>query len=692
MYLIWGRLPLRVSRLIAFDAEVVLDPSGVDYLWTDYTVAVECLWGRQTDGYSVAQMTPEGPIPKWLGPILAGVANGVQSVADTRHALSQRSPFVLFSHHPVTGQAVEWLSSDVPDAQNGPLPVEPPSVIGVHGDGSLVFVRFTFKVSVCDCPIAFARVAPNFREVREGGPNVKNPVARKRFALPPVDPLGGIDAVGAAASAAAASAAAVAKRRLDAAADVPALAVMGPRLSLLRIGGNAPVLRSNRWTSSIAYDPTNENPVYNIRGQAIFRRDALHALGVTSIDQFRGSLLPLVADNAVREINDVSISPDGLTLSYDVTDRVVTRGYLDFRCRLTDGKIRLVQPGLAPRLIANVALTSRRTYSQPNVGSSVFDFFDHLSTVNFAIEKEDSSGDAAGKLPVAGQIADVAKQLNAKTRDLLNKLIAGARTVNSSLLPTVSEFAASSVQITREGRLADAQALAMSLVAGALGHGNGSEPWGRRALNIGKYAALPPANTFTIECDHVNGRVSCAADYSYSGLVDFCLLGRQQAAVTKLLQPIPDNVIGGRPTIGIFNVLDALGLLPDLANKLIGGFGSGVEAIAKLTDSTVANRYADDLLLTDADVKLRGPAADGYSRGLADTLMRSAAMLLAPCEQHSPPANLTVDVPHLERAVESDGGDTKPQPASPAPDTKSILDAFKDAWSRNVRPTPKGGG
>lgn len=646
----WGGLPLNITKLLEFTAEAVYDPTGTDYLYSRYTVTVEALLARFGDGYIVAINGEQGPIPQFISGRAAVRQGGIKSVADVRHALAQRSPFAIWTRNSVTGQPDILLASDAPDCQNGPTPLQPASVTQVYGDGNSVFVQFQFAVCIRECPIAVVAIAPQLatREIRRSG----------------TDPKGG--AVGGEAG--------VHSQRLHAFDNTPFAAPRG-RLQLLSINGRAPVLLSHRFTTRLSVDSTDESPAYTVSGTAIFNRQGLAALPVAGVEQFASSLFFPLPPNCRREGVDVATSPDGLALEYTYTDKELVRGYVDIRCKLSNGRVQLVAPGAAPRMVAGVSLVSKREYTQPAVASGAFEFFDFLSTANFANEADSGPEES---VPVVGKILGVGKE---QLRRFTNTAIAGARTINA-VLPTLTEFAAAEVRGTREARMADLQSLAIALCAGALGQGNDPNPKPERTGQLAKFALLPPASQFSIEADHTSAVVRCSLMVQRSGLADF-LIGDTQSAVNRMLLPLPDDIVGGRCTIGIFNILDALGVLPSLS--ALGGLIGTPVGVTKLVDGTVVNKYADELLVTAADCLLRAPAGDGVYRPLSANLLRVAANLLKPCEQPSSPRNGYLALPEPQQAVNSPSTPTPPPKAQTPPDPKAVSEAFRKAWNENAK-------
>ena len=661
MYLIWGDVPVRVNRLLGFEAEAVFDPTGCDYLWTDYTVSIEGLWGRQADGYTFAAMTPEGPMPAFLpGFIAAAAASGTRSVVATRHALSQRAPFVFYEINQLSGQADILLASGGIDAANGPVMVEPPVVLSTHGQGNLTFVRCTFRVSVCDCPLVFTPELVAGRRQVGVGANAPQVIRRTvgTNLIQPDAPLGQPE-----------TDTARAQRRASEFVNVSPIdpPLVGDGLGLLKVG-EITVCRSNRWTTSVSADPATESPVYRFVGQAIFRRDVLQQIGAASVDQFRGSLLPTMPLNCTREINDLSVSGDGLTLTYDVTDRMQVRGYLDHQVTpLANGRAMLRGGAPYARNVASVKVNSFRQYDQPGMSRAMFQLIDHLSTVNFANPVEG---------PVGGEnIVPGAAEGKRVARQLFNLGVAVAKTVNDSILPTATEGAVAEVQITREGSLADAQALAFALVNGVLLKqnmpqivaGGGDAPGQAQPnpgvvdilLNAARFYVFPPATTLRVDCDHKEGVVRVTKQTEESGLADF-VFGGTMSVAAQMLRPFKDEVVGGRETMGIFNlaqlmdVVGDVGMGPFAAILKQPGFG------AKSLDATAVNRFAEQLLITDADVTLRGPNGDGFSRAACDLLVRSAQVLLRPCQTPLAAANRELGPLPQMFVSEQSGDETRP--------------------------------
>jgi len=703
MWCIYGPVPLRVTRLLDYSAEAIFDPSGTDYLYTKYLVSLEACWGRLSDGYAIDKMTPNGPVPKLIESALSSVANGVKSVHDTRHALSQpRQLFALYTLDPVTNGANLLLGCDGIDAAAGPRVVSPPSVTSIHGGGALVFVRLAIELCLNDCSYA-ENPTIGVGELRTSPEGVVRKV-KKKFLRGSFEPFG-------------------VPRQNPRLVEPPELrqrrrvqqflqSDLGKTLTdpvkfaqargdqglrLLSLNGR-PLLLSNRWTTSVSYDSTDESTIYNHRGQAIFRADGLHAFRIASIDSFRSNLLPPLPAGCKREINDISQSADGRTLSYDITDRQGVRDYIDWRVQPNPdvpGSVLRV-PDATPRFVAGISLVTRREFSQPSVGNAVFDFFDDLQTIQFALPRAEEVaglGAVAGAIPglaggpAGGAVGGVGGAIAGFIGSpFLKAGIAALRTVNRTL-PTTVESAEAAVQITREGTLADAQSLAFALISGGLDYGIPQNGRLTQALQTLRFTLLPPANSIYLECDHVRGAVKAGMTVQQSGIIDFINLG-QGFAFAKLFKPLRDEVIGGIPPASLTNLFRFLQGVPGLAPVLNGltqltplSFNSLVEIIKKIDSGP---KFAGELLISDSDLILRGPSQDNFSRSAADVLLRSAALLLKPCVQQKPPANLDTGVfkgQEHARAIELVGSGNVHQ-AGPSPGEKLFQSVF-DALNKN---------
>lgn len=675
MILVWSGLPLPVTRLIEFVGEAVYDPSGTDYVASKYTVAVEIMLSRVGDGYRVALNTDEGPVPQYVNGLLARTQTATLSIAAIRHALSQRSSFCLFEQNPVTRLPDVLLASDAPDVLSGPVPQNPVILESMHGQGNTAFIQFVFSCHIRECSLLTTGISSVYREIRRSSPDAKNTLSSTSSRRSSSDPKGG--KVGGDAT--------VHDQRQHAFDGTPLAAPRG-RLLLASINGRTPILLSNRWTTTTAILPENETTVAITRGLALFNRQGLALLDAASVEQFTRSLVPPLVPNCLREVRELTVSPDGLALQWEIGDVEVTRGYLDFPCTSANGRVRLVNPNGAPRYVAGVSLVSRRQFDQPAVARGLNEFWSFLSTANFANESTNADAspvDAAKMVPGVGEgAAAVAKSGQAELRRWVNRAIAGAQTLDS-VLPTVTESAAAEVRGTRESRLQHLQSLALALCSGALGIGNSAESSAVRTGQIAKWALLPPATQLTLEIDHLAPSVRCVLTIVRGGLADFCL-GETQAATNRLLLPVSDDVTGGRCPLSVFNVLDALGLLPSLG--ALGGLTATPVGVTKLVDGTIVNAYADQLLITASDCILRGPSGDGLSRSLSANLVRAAAALLRPCETPSGPVNQFIALPHTEVVVEKQGTGANVGVDKPQPDPKAILDAFVPVWNANAKP------
>lgn len=497
---------------------------------------------------------------------------GVTSVAAARHMLSQSNqPFLLWTVNNLTLQPDVLLFSDGVDVMGGPRVIEPPSVQAIHGDGNLCFVRLCVELNLNECPNS-----------PDGLVSRPNPY----------------------------------------------------RMPLLTLDGR-PALLSNRYTQYTEYSREDESVRYVIEGEAIFRADTIARLGIGSVDQFRGALVPGTVVNCVRRIEQLALSSDGLTLAYRVVDEEPgPRNYLDvphdaagnILPPLRDPDPR--KPAQRQRNVERVDLTVTRTHLQPAIGKALFEVIDDLVQVNFALPEEgQGAGGGDPRIAAAKAAADAIKRKR-------NLAFAALKTVDRSVVPTSVESATAFAQINRHGKLEDAKALCFSLISGGLRYGVADLGQGDRFRQNTRFFALPPAAEYTLQWNPVAGWVTASMTFTRSGLVDF-LVGGQQNAQASLLAPLDDEVKAGVIPLSVLSLPDIVGFIN--LNTLLSW---DVAAMKKLLSGKVAAwRYADQLLVTNRDAYLRGPSGDGWSRGASDLLVRAAALLLSPCEQPQPPGN-----------------------------------------------------
>jgi hypothetical protein len=634
MILLYNDVPLDVTRLLAHDAECVYDESGTDLMYIRHRISVEALVGYGSQAFvaednpdrrkgkkavrvdsnglaaeasppkknedkakAIAKGQKKKPADKKL-PARARIRKlhrvfGAESAAAIRHSLSQpRKTFALFDVSPDSdGPADSFetlLFSDGLDANNGPKPIGPVSVISVHGAGSLYFVRFDIEVCLNECPLF--------------GAGQESPKPQP-FGLLTIDDI--------------------------------------------------PVFVSNRWTSSVMYAEKDAAVTYRIRGRATARSDALAAFGISSLDQFRGGLLPNPVKNCKRYIRQLDMSADGLSFEYTVDDVEQFRVYLD-EPTPAPGRKPVKDPHV--RNVESIDLVVEKSYAAPSVGKSLSRFVENFMTTTLA----------GG---IVGQV----------TLGVAPAAVALAKTIDDDVIPTYSESATAKVQLSRYGRMQDAQALCFALISGALNYGNGRDP----KRNGNQNWLLLPAQTLTLAYNPVEGWVQASLSIVRSGLLDFTL-GQLKSSIATMIDPIDDSVVGGQLPFSLLNFAAALqGFEPlNLIDKNFWKkIKDALESAQNVLDFSVPGkevltRYTGNLLLTEKDAHVRGLTYDGVSRTAADVLLRTAAALLGQCDP--PSASINKELPHLPRRSTGSRPTSMlpPQPTEPPTQSPTQSQAF----------------
>ncbi len=644
MYVVYGPVAMQVTRLLAYETEVVMDESRTDYLYTKHRVSVEALVGLNSgQSWGVAPDQFVGIFPAFQG----GFGSGVNSVVALRHALSQpRLPFALFDEPlfadiglvdkviatrnrrgKIGAKTIQvpalkaatfedlqiLLYSTGIDPANGPKPLEGLTVLSVHGGGSLCFVRWTVEVCVNDCPtVQTNQIGGN---VGVGG--ARRPTSGGRLGW-----------------------------------GVQQAAALQP----LHING-LPVTLSNRWTSRVQYDDKTECVMYVTQGRATFNAAALAKFSVSSPDQLRGSPLPLPPPGTKRLVPEVMLSPDGLTLEYTIIDRESPRSYVDHYLAAKAPAANLPLAGPFQRNVENISLVVKKESMQAikdlsgQVIRSITD-----SNWAFGDQREKESNWSKWK-----------------RRGL--KGITTAWNVVSNVTPAYVESAEAVCQGNRSAKMRDLQALAFSLVSGALGYGLNKNP----NASVDNQLDLLTSGTLSLEYSPVDAWVKVTLTVERSGVTNFTT-GDTQAAIKTMIRPLPDEIIGGElpystATLGKLIGADAKAL----ADKFrVTGWGTQdivngqavTEAFTELKNqlkkvATIGRENLEMILVTNEPIHERGPSGDGVSRSETDILIRAAAALLRPCQPLSVPTDSPLFVRDESQVILRPLRPVAPRPPTP---------------------------
>lgn len=619
MILLYNEVPLDVTRLLSHSAECVYDESGTDLLFIKHQISVEALIGYGSQAFVLEVDPPDprrGPKPRRLqNPIGDNRVNGLvrrrkaafgaESADAIRHALAQpRKPFALFDFKPDDDApfpaAETLLFSDGLDANNGPKPIGPVSVLAVHGSASLYFVRFDIEVCINQCPLK--------------GPGDTDP-QKQPFGLLGIDDITVFTSNRWTSSVIYAEEDAAVTYRIQgrATARSDALAAFGiASLDQFR-GGLLP------------------NPVKNCKRyirQLDMSADGLSfEYTVDDVEQFRVYLdIPTAVPGgkAVKDPNTRNV--ESVDLIVEKTFSVPSAGKA------------------ASRFIEQLQTANFAIGEAKKEGAS------GLEAIGEAVAGE---GGAKAVKGVRKTATAAGKGGKAATKFLgIGGTLATAiaKTVDDDVIPTYSESATARVQLNRHGRMQDAQALCFALISGALNYGTTRDPKRNGNLNW----LLLPAQTVTLTYNPVQGWVQASMSVVRSGLLDFTA-GTLRSSIATMIEPIDDYVEGGKMPFSLLNFAALLGdfELADLLEANIWKFvkdrllKANVEDFFSIPGRETLSKYTGNLLLTEKDEFVRGLTYDGVSRTAADVLIRTAAALLGQCD--SPSSSFNLDLPHLPR-------------------------------------------
>lgn len=439
-----------------------------------------------------------------------------------------------------------------------------------------------------------------------------------------------------------------------------------------QIGSNAKAIVSNRYTTSIGWDEAAGEEVRTIQGVAVFNPAVLKKLATQlgrpiTGDHYRSELLPPVPKRWQREITNVSVLADGLTIEYVVTDREKQSVYLDQPTTKEGFEVS----GRSKRHILKVEATASRRYSQPNAGETLLGITDELGSAYFATA---DAAKASIGIPGTGVEVDLG---------VLARLGIAALKTTNKLMPSYYETATVTVYGSKYAKRSDLQKFAYALVMSVV---QARTPPPKLAdiaglviapiINQAKIPAaiLPPAMDMSLSWDLTRKVVSVTASISYSGLVD--MLGQAQLyGRAAMLSDLPDAYVGGS--------FPAWFIVQDVA---AGALFTGTQSYP-LPDS-------DLLLITDGDGQPPLPPGDGKSRGSDD-------LVLAPpppkdgCGAVAAPGNLFLpnheEKPIVARPTPPTTADTNPpspgannnQGAAPT----SLADLITDPAKQLGQPT-----
>lgn len=520
MKLAYNGITLGIVQVIESSKTVEYDPTGQDYLWTRYRLAVEAIYSPDDPNFAVAYTSSPPDSNGRPNPLGNLVKNQTSSPVYTdialRHRLMQprgvllvdfasgpeskgkdkesKKPDPKVTQKPDSKVTQLWLESPPLsdpadegsrrpcDMANGPLPQED-TIVRDAGDGRTFVVRFVVETCLNECQFD-SDMSPG------------------------------------------------------------------------RIGElPAPPLLSNRWTASMSYDEAGyATRVFS--GVAVFRADALRSFQEDgnpywAPDAWRLWILPDVPVNSIRYVDELKQAPDGFTYTYTVRDVEQEVSYIDQPAELGWNGNPIPVAGRRPRSIRSISCEVIRQYQTASTKEVLPAFLNSLQQAAWGF----GGGGGGGDLTASG--------IKAATL-AISRSVAVLGTLNT-ILPTYSETAVCTIRGTRNSTKTSLLRTAYSVVFGQL-----SGPLGKRAVTSGIIGLIvpsenpgsdkakqtvensmknylrmtPPGYTFQVRYDAFKRQVQVTVGVEYGGLLDWTS-GATIGGMQAMCQNIPEQVIGG---------------------------------------------------------------------------------------------------------------------------------------------------
>lgn len=500
MKLAYNGITLGIVQVIESSKTVEYDPTGQDYLWTRYRIAVEAIYNPDDPDFAVAYTTSPTASDGRPNPVGSPVRNQTSSPVYTdialRHRLMQPRGLLVvdFASDPdpkKQGQAAVQLWLESPprvgsmnptarrpcDMANGPLPQED-TIVRDAGDGRTFVVRFVVETCLNEC---------QFDASQSAG----------RVETPP------------------------------------------------------PPLLSNRWTASMTYDAAG----YATRvfaGTAVFRADVLRTIqqdggSYWAPDAWRLEILPDVPVNSIRYVDELKQAPDGFTYTYSVRDVEQEVSYVDQPATMgfNGNPIRL--PGRRPRSIRSISCEVVRQFQTASTREALPAFLNSLQQAAWGF-----GGGGGGSVVQQAAVTAVARSV--AILDTLNTLLP---TYSETAVCTIRGTRNS----TKTGLLRTAYAVVFGQLSGPLGRRvssvaavnqvvpsqiQGAEKAKTTVLDsLQNYLRMtPPGVTFQVRYDAFRRQVQVTVGVEYGGLLDWTS-GATIGGMQSMCQNIPEQVIGG---------------------------------------------------------------------------------------------------------------------------------------------------
>lgn len=503
MRLAYNGITLAIVQVLEESKVAEYDPTGQDYLWTRYRIAVEAIYNPDDPNFAVAYTTaelgPNGRPKPDSKPVRNSTTSAVYTDVALRHKLMQPRGELLIDYASdpdpkKQGDAAKqlWLDSPPKDAagnrrpcdlKNGPLPQED-TVVRAAGDGRTFVVRFVVETYLNDC---------------EEGASLQGSRDREN---PP------------------------------------------------------PPLLSNRWTATMSYDDGGY-ATRTFTGLAIFRADVLREAQAGGSpywtpDAWRLDILPPVPVNSVRYVDAITPSPDGFSYQYAVRDVEQEVTPLDYP---VDPATRREIRQQGRRNIRSISCEVFRQFQTVGSREAIPQFINNLQQVAWATRET-----------VGTVVSEGTKIFGLGTNQAAIIGMSAAATVNN-ILPTYTEVVVCTVQGTRNATKAQLFRLAYSCAFGQLSNPiaqstmnqaieggltailpNSTPGYNQvKAVLQNSYAniayLIPPATTLSVRFDAFKKRVQVTVGQEFGGLLDWTT-GAIAGGMRQLFQAPPEEVIG----------------------------------------------------------------------------------------------------------------------------------------------------
>lgn len=566
MRLAYNGITLAIVQVLEESKVAEYDPTGQDYLWTRYRIAVEAIYNPDDPNFAVAYTTaelgPNGRPKPDSKPVRNSTTSAVYTDVALRHKLMQPRGELLIDYASdpdpkKQGDAAKQLWLDSPpkdvtgnrrpcDLKNGPLPQED-TVVRTAGDGRTFIVRFVVETYLNDC---------------EEGTELRGTRGRTN---PP------------------------------------------------------PPLLSNRWTATMSYDDGGY-ATRTFTGLAIFRADVLREAQAGGSpywtpDAWRLDILPPVPANSIRYVDAITPSPDGFSYQYTVRDVEQEVTLLDVP---TDPTSYRQLPAKGRRNVRSISCEVFRQYQSAGTKEALPQFINTFQQAAWGTRESLSQFSdllAPGAVAAIGIGLGVAGTLNnllPTYSEVVVCTVQGTRNATKAQLFRLAYSCAF-------GQLSNPLALSSQneMVNGGMG-GVVATVIPRsdeiRQTIADAYANMarlvPPATTLSVRFDAFKKRVQVTVGQEFGGLLDWTT-GATAGGLRMVTRAPAEEVVGGDWPQHLYTlnfVNDGVLTSNPITGGAIGVMALGTNAFPKLGDNKTLIGTTDDG--PGIDLPLAAPPAD----------------------------------------------------------------------------------